>query len=118
MRKFYLLFAIAGFTLLVACSSKAQSIPAAGPTDPVYSPPDRSMATPAAGSAELPRTQGIRPLLLRSKPNLGSDLTGEIFPGDRGTVLGFDATNAWVLVQFGDLVGWTPANTLALVIVQ
>ena len=56
--------------------------------------------------------------MLYSLPNERSDISGQIYPGDEGTVLGMDATQTWVLVQFGDTTGWTPVNTLALTIAQ
>jgi hypothetical protein len=76
------------------------------------------MATPAIGFAQRPRSQGIEPLLLYSQPSDQSPVSGQIYPGDEGLLLGMDATQTWVLVQFGETVGWTPLMTLALTIAQ
>lgn len=84
----------------------------------VHATPDRSLATPAYGFAQRPRSQGIEPLLLYSQPNAESAVSGQIYPGDEGTLLGMDASQTWVLVQFGETVGWTPLMTLALTIAQ
>jgi hypothetical protein len=107
----------AGLLLISACAPSAGSggaTPTA--TFPPRGTPDARMATPQSGSAQLPRSQGPNPLLLHSLPDEGSSIAGEIFPGDSGKILGMDAAQQWVLVQFGDTVGWTPVNTLALVI--
>jgi hypothetical protein len=76
------------------------------------------MATPAFGFAQRPRSQGIQPLLLYSQPSSEAAVSGQIYPGDEGAVLGMNEAQDWVLVQFGDTVGWTPVMTLALTLAQ
>jgi hypothetical protein len=120
MKKFALLIVsltLLALILLSACSPKADSGgPTATATDLVFVAADQSMATPAFGTAQLPRSQGIKPLQLHSKPDENSPVSGVIFPGAEGIVLGMDSTQKWVLVQFDDQVGWTPVMTLALLI--
>jgi hypothetical protein len=108
-----------GLWLLSACAPRATSGgPTPTATDRPHGTPDVRMATPQFGSAQRPRSQGPEPLLLYSLPDPNSAISGEIFPGDQGQVLGMDDSQLWVLVQFGDTTGWTPVNTLALTISQ
>jgi hypothetical protein len=118
LRLVFIIVVLAGFAALQACSAIGSSGPTATPTDLAYAAPDKSMATPTIGFAQRPRSQGIRPLLLYSQPNTQSAVSGQIYPGDEGSVLGMDASQEWVLVQFGETVGWTPVMTLALTIAQ
>jgi hypothetical protein len=105
--------------LFASCAPKgASGDPTASSTALVYATPDKGMATPVYGFAQRPRSQGIQPLLLYSQPSADSAVSGQIYPGDEGSVLGMDASEAWVLVQFGETVGWTPVMTLALTIAQ
>jgi hypothetical protein len=112
-----LLVVAIGLFLLAACASQAKS---GGPTSTATDPPratsDQSWATPAFGFAELPESQGPLPLQLHSLPDENSGIAGQSYPGDDGQILGFDATQTWVLVRFGETVGWTPVDTLALLI--
>ena len=121
MRKLSLL----GITLVIAailfagCAPKGASDDStATPTVLLSATPDKGMATPAFGFAQRPRSQGIQPLLLYSQPSAESAVSGQIYPGDEGLVLGMDASQVWVLVQFGETVGWTPVMTLALTLAQ
>lgn len=105
--------------LFSSCAPRAASGgPTATPTELVRATPDKSMATPAYGFAQRPRSQGISPLLLYSQPSADSAVSGQIYPGDEGAVLGMNETQDWVLVQFGETVGWTPVMTLALTLAQ
>jgi hypothetical protein len=76
------------------------------------------MATPEFGFAQRPRSQGIQPLLLYSQPSDESAVSGQIYPGDEGKVLGLNETQDWVLVEVGETVGWTPVTTLFLTIAR
>jgi hypothetical protein len=103
--------------ILSACAPKAESAtPTATAMDLVFVEADRSMATPSFGTAQLPKSQGIKPLQLHSEPDTNAPVSGEIFPGAEGIVLGMDSTQKWVLVQFDNQVGWTPVVSLALMI--
>ena len=109
---------IAGF-LIASCSPNDGSGDSTSTsTDLAYATPDTSLATPAYGFAQRPRSQGIQPLLLYSQPSAQADVSGQIYPGDNGAVLGLDATQTWVLVQFNETVGWTPVMTLALTLAR
>ncbi len=120
MKRFALLAVSLTLLMLIVLSACAPIKAANGPTptatDLVFVKPDKSFATPALGYAERPRSQGIEPLQLHSEPDMNSPISGEIFPGDQGIILGIDASQKWVLVQFADQVGWTPVMTLALTI--
>ena len=114
-----------GITLVIALFSFASCAPNGAASDSTatatevgQATPDRSMATPTIGFAQRPRSQGIQPLLLYSQPSAQSAASGQIYPGDEGAVLGLDASQTWVLVQFGETLGWTPVMTLALTLAQ
>ena len=114
-----LVLIIAGLFVLAACGPKSATVgPTPTATDLPRGTPDTRMATPQFGVAQRPRSQGSLPLVLYSLPDEHSDISGQIYPGDEGTVIGMDATQTWVLVQFGEVGGWTPVNTLALTIAQ
>ena len=111
------LLTLLAMAVLSACAPKTGATePTATATDVVYIQADKSMATPSFGTAQLPKSQGIKPLQLHSEPDANAPISGEIFPGAEGIVLGLDSTQKWVLVQFDNLVGWTPVNSLALMI--
>lgn len=111
-----LLTSLFGLSACAPASVTNGPIPTA--TEQPHGTPDVRVATPQIGFAHLPQSQGPQPLLLHSLPDETSAISGEIFPGDEGTILGLDASQKWVLVQFGDTTGWTPVNTLALTIAQ
>ena len=115
-----ILFTIVFVTfLLSACAAGQESAtPTKTPAKIVYATPDVSMAIPASGSATAAKLQGVTGVLLRSRPDIKADLAGQVLPGDSGKILGLDSTGRWVLVQFKDQTGWTPAALLELTIAQ
>ena len=101
--------------LLAACANKPQT---ATETPTVLPAPNTSLATPAYGVARVVRMEGLNSLVLHTDPDPQSPLAGTALPGEQGKVLGLDASNQWVLIQFQDKSGWAPVGVLEITIAQ
>jgi uncharacterized protein YgiM (DUF1202 family) len=118
MKRILFIVAFTVFLLSACAAGETIATPTNTPAKIVYATPDGSAATPEAGFATVTKLQGVTALLLRSQPDIKSDLAGQVLPGDTGKILGADSSHRWILVQFKDQVGWAPAVLLELTIAQ
>ena len=117
MKKILILAVIAMF-LLCACAAEQQTRATEPPANAVLATPDAGMATPTVGYVSVRRLEGMQALLLRSQPDSKSALSGRVAPGEKGKVLGLNATGTWALLKFTEQSGWAPVPALDLVIAQ
>jgi hypothetical protein len=61
-----------------------------------------------AGFVVVRETDGIQALYLFAEPDEKAEKTGQIMPGERGELLGQDASSEWLYVRFNDKTGWAP----------
>jgi uncharacterized protein YgiM (DUF1202 family) len=117
MKKLFILAMIAVF-LLSACAAEVQVEATQPPAQTAQATPDASLATPNVGSGTVRKLEGMRALRLYSRPDSQSAVTGQVAPGEKGKVLGLNATETWVLVQFSEQSGWVPVTVLALILAR
>jgi uncharacterized protein YgiM (DUF1202 family) len=117
MKKILILAMIVVF-LLSACAAAAQNDATQPPVKTVQVAPDASLATPNVGSATVRNLEGMRALILHSQPDPQSAVTGQVAHGEKGKVLGLNATETWVLVQFPEQSGWVPTIVLELILAR
>jgi hypothetical protein len=103
---------------LSACTSEPQIRATEMPAESVVVTPDLGLATPTIGYAVVKRFEGMQALRLHSQPDSQSPEAGRVAPGEKGKVLGLNATGTWILVRFPEQSGWAPVPTLDLVIAQ
>jgi hypothetical protein len=113
-----LILAIFAMLLLGACAAEQQVKATETPTKAAPAMLDASLATPNVGSATVRNLQGMRALLLYSQPDAESAVTGQVAPGEKGKVLGLNALETWVLLEFPEKSGWAPAIALELILVR
>ena len=115
MRK--LLFVIFLFSLLVSCAPAATPEPTATKlVGPAVA--DQSLATPAYGGVTVLPIPGKSSLALYSRPDPQSAAVGSIKPGERGRLLGLDASGLWMLVEINKQTGWAPVQFLDYLIAE
>ena len=115
MQKFF--FTIILFSLLASCAPTATAEPTI--TQQIGSAaPDQSLATPAFGGVTVRTTVGRSSLTLYSRPDPKSAAVGSIKPGERGKLLGVDASGLWMLVEIEKQTGWAPVQYLDYTIAQ
>lgn len=110
-------FLVLGWTLLAACSA-ATATPAIGaaepPADATFAPADDSMALPEIGFVSVIQSKTIKAVLLRSQPDVKSDIAGRVEPGDLGELLGRDESGQWALVTINGQTGWIPVELVKI----
>jgi hypothetical protein len=111
------IFSIALMIFLAACAGQTAS-GTATPTGVVYTVAETSMATPTIGTVEVLKVNNVEAIRLLSRPDNKAAPTGIVQPGDRGKVLGVDASGAWVLVKIKDQIGWLPVAVLNVTIAK
>ena len=111
--------------ILAACGTSPQgdTSSSTGASQPVgtapFVAPDQSASTPAVGSVTvLELVQGSKGVFLRSRPDHAAGIAAEVQPGDTGTLLGIDASGAWLLVRIKGQIGWAPVQLLNYTIAQ
>jgi hypothetical protein len=113
-----LVLAVMAMFLLCACAAEQQTRATEPPANIVMVTPDASLSTPTVGYVSVRRLEGMQALLLRSQPDTKSALSGRVAPGEKGKVLGLNATGTWALLKFTDQSGWAPVPVLDMVIAQ
>jgi uncharacterized protein YgiM (DUF1202 family) len=120
VRKLFILSApVMLFLLLVACGAPAATVSAPEATASViFATPNQSFSTPTIGSVTVLQLNGVKGIFLRSRPEHGSALAGEVQPGDSGQVQGIDSSGAWLLVTIRAQTGWIPVQLVDYTIAQ
>lgn len=61
-----------------------------------------------AGFVVVRQLDGIQALYLFAEPDEKSEKMSQVQPGERGELLGQDASSEWLYVRFGEKTGWAP----------
>lgn len=85
--------------LLTACGPAVSASP---------TPQAEAQATPVAGFVTIVSDASIKSVKILSQPQSGAEVLGQALPGQRGDLLGADASGEWLLVQFDEIIGWIP----------
>ncbi len=107
MKKLLLLLSFV-FVLAACAPAAADTTPTAIPTV------NAGLATPAVGWAVVNQRAGAASAHVFASPEPTAVIVGDVPLGATGNLLGFNASNDWVLVQFENITGWMPVAVLTV----
>jgi len=110
-----IIFALAALALIFRTPLSAMLNPATA--TPAPSPTLPGMLE-QAGSVVVRELDGIQALYLFAEPDQKAEKTGQVMPGERGELLGQDASSEWLYVRFGEKTGWAPIYFFDLTAIQ
>lgn len=91
----------------------ALTLTACGPA--ISATPDvAAQATPDTGFVSIVADTSIKSVRVLAAPQSGATELGQVLPGQRGSLLGHDASGQWLLVQFEKVTGWVPIQVVQL----
>jgi len=96
--------------LLTACGPAVSATPDPG----AQAIPGEAGATPGAGLVTIVADAGIKSVRVLAAPVSDADELGQVLPGARGALLGYDASGEWLLVEFSNVTGWIPIQVAQL----
>jgi len=112
--------------LIIVIALAALALAFRAPLSAAFNPPTLTPATlptpggmlEQAGSVEVRQMEGVQALYLFAEPDEKSEKISQVQPGERGELLGQDASGEWLYVRFGDHAGWAPIYFFNVTAVQ